>query len=63
MRAANCVGFCLNPFCGEVHCTKGCLPHDKNDSDKTVHDLQHQLGLDVERPEQSTTFSFFYYFT
>ena len=29
MRATNCVRFCLNPFC-----------HDKNDSDKTVHNLQ-----------------------
>ena len=38
IRAANCVRFCLNPFCREVH--EGCLPHDKKDSDKTVHNLQ-----------------------
>ena len=38
MQAANCVWFCLNPFCHEVH--EGCLPHDKNNSDKTVHNLQ-----------------------
>ena len=31
--AANCVRFCLNPFCHEVH--KSCLPHDKKDSNKT----------------------------
>ena len=55
MRAANYVQFCLNPFCREVH--EGCLPHDNNNSDKTVHNLQ--LGLEVERPERSTTFSFF----
>ena len=27
-----------NHFCHELH--EGCLPHDKNDSDKTVHNLQ-----------------------
>ena len=42
-------------FCREVN--EGCLPHNKNYSDKTVHNLQ--LGLEVERPERSTTFSFF----
>ena len=26
MRAANCVRFCLNSLCLEVH--EGCLPHD-----------------------------------
>ena len=34
MRAANCVRFC----CHGVH--EDCLPHDKKDSDKTVHN-QH----------------------
>ena len=38
MRAANCVQFCLNPFSREIH--EGCLPHDKIDSDKTVHNVQ-----------------------
>ena len=38
MQAASCVQFGLNPFCCEVH--EGCLPHDLNDSDKTVHNLQ-----------------------
>ena len=33
-----CVWFCLKHFCFEVH--EGPLPHDKNDSDKTVHNLQ-----------------------
>ena len=47
MRAANCVRFCQNHFCREVH--EGCLRHDKNDSDKAVHNLQ-LLGLEVERP-------------
>ena len=41
MRAANCVWFCLNPFCCEVH--EGCLLHDNT---------SHQLGLEVERPEE-----------
>ena len=62
MRAANCVRLCLNPFCYAVH--EGCLPHTKKkkDSDKTVHNLQF-TPLEVERPELSTTFSFFRYFT
>ena len=38
MPAVNCVQFCLNPFCHEVH--EGCLPHGKNDSDKTILNLQ-----------------------
>ena len=38
MRAANCVLLCQNPVCREVH--EGCLPYNKNDSDKTVHKLQ-----------------------
>ena len=45
MRAANCVRFCLNPFCREVH--EGCLPHDK-----TVHNLNLTsdwiIGLDID---------------
>ena len=38
MLAAKFVLFCLNPFWREVH--EASLPHDKNDSDKTVHNLQ-----------------------
>ena len=38
MRAANCVQFCQNPFWCEVH--EGCLPHDKYDSDKAIHNSQ-----------------------
>ena len=38
VQAANCARFCLNPFSCEVH--EGCLSHDKNDLDKTVHKLQ-----------------------
>ena len=37
IQASNCVRFCLNPSCLEVH--EGWLHHDKNDSDKTVHNL------------------------
>ena len=57
MRAANFERFCLNPFCREVH--EGYLPDNKNDSDNmyTICSL-YQLVLEVERPEQSTTFSF-----
>ena len=57
MRAANCVQFCVNPFCREVH--EGCLPDNKNDSDNmyTICSL-YQLVLEIERPEQRTTFSF-----
>ena len=51
----------LNSFCREVH--EGCLFHDKNKSVKAVHICSsHQFGLEVERPERSTTFSLFYYF-
>ena len=58
MPAANSVQFCLNPFCPQVN--KVCLPHNKNNSDKTVHNLQlASAGLEVERPERSTTFSSF----
>ena len=66
-----CVEFCLNHFYLEVY--EGCLSQDKNDSETTVHNLllrqpyticcSHQLGLEVERPEWSTIFSFFGYFT
>ena len=51
------------PFCRKVHegGHEGCLPHDKKDSDETIHNLQ--LGLEVERPERTTTFSFYRYFT
>ena len=38
MPATNFVRFCQNPLCIEVHV--GCLPHNKNVSDKTVHHLQ-----------------------
>ena len=38
MQVANCVWFCQNPFCCEVH--EGCLFHDKNVSDKADHNLQ-----------------------
>ena len=38
MRAANCVQFYLNLFCPEVN--EGSLPHNKNDTDKTVLSLQ-----------------------
>ena len=64
MQAANCVRFCLNLFCREVH--KGCLPHNKNDSDKTVHNLlliSAWIKLEIHVPEQSATFSFLHYFT
>ena len=37
-RAANGEQFRQDHFCREVH--QGCLPQDKNDSDKTVHNLQ-----------------------
>ena len=61
MQVANCVCFCLDPFCGEVN--EGCLPHNKTDMIEAVHILSsHLLGLaEVERPERSTTFSFFRY--
>ena len=38
MLAAYSVGFRLNPSCPEVN--ESCLPHNKNNSDKTVHNLQ-----------------------
>ena len=38
MRAAYFAPFCLNPFCHEVY--NSWLPHNKSDSDKTVHKLQ-----------------------
>ena len=46
MQAANCVHFCLNPFCREVHeVHEGCLTHDNNDSGKSIHNCSsHQLG-------------------
>ena len=37
MRAEDCAQFCLNPYCEEY---ESCLPQDKNNSDKTVHNLQ-----------------------
>ena len=42
MQAANCV-LCLSEsfLCHEVH--EGCLPHNKNDSDKTVNNMQLTL--------------------
>ena len=46
MGAVNCLRFCLNPFCREVK--EGCLPHDKNDSDKTIHNLRERSGSVVE---------------
>ena len=69
MRAASCVRFCLNPFCREVHdgflpheVHDSCLPHDKKDSEKTYTICSsHQIGLEIERPERSTTISFFFY--
>ena len=33
-----CVWFSQNPYCREVY--KGCLPYDKSDSDKAIHNLQ-----------------------
>ena len=38
MQASNCVQFCLNLFCCKLH--EVCLPHKKNDLDKTIHNLQ-----------------------
>ena len=38
IQAAYCVQFCLNPFCVEVN--EGFLRHNKNTSDKTIHNLQ-----------------------
>ena len=41
MEAANCIWFCLNPFCHEVLSVhEDCLPHHNNDLDKTKHNLQ-----------------------
>ena len=61
MRAASGT-VCLNCFYSKVY--EGCLTQNKNNSDKTAHDLQlHQLWLEVEKPEWSTTFSFLSYFT
>ena len=54
---ANCVRFWQNTFCCEVH--EACLPHDKEDSDKTVHNLQlTSAWIRVERPAWNTRFSF-----
>ena len=39
---SNCVRFCQNPFCREVH--EGCLPHDKKDSDEVVHNFELTLA-------------------
>ena len=55
--AANCVRFCLNPFCREVY--EGCLLHNKTILIKPYSICRsHQLGLEVERSGWSTI-SFF----
>ena len=46
-QAANCVRFCLNPFCCEVH--EGCLLTTKTIEIKPYTICSsHQLGLEVE---------------
>ena len=62
MGAVNCVQVFLNPFCREVH--EGCLPDTKTiEIEPYTICSSHQLGLEVERPEQSTAFSIFRSFT
>ena len=53
MQAANCLLISLNPFGCEIH--ESCFPHDTNDSDKTIHNLQFTSAW--------TTFSPFLLFT
>ena len=46
-------------FSTETGADVSSLPHDKNDSDKIIH---NQLGLEVETPEWSNKFFFFLLF-
>ena len=59
MRAAR---FCLNPYYREVH--EGCLSHNNNNSDKTIHNLQHTSvwirSLKTKAKHYILLFSLFY---
>ena len=59
LRVVNCVQFCLNLGCMKVvYLTTKTIQIEPY----TICS-SHQLGLEVERPERSTTFSFFHYIT
>ena len=50
--------FRLNPLCLGVN--EGCLPHDKNDSDKTVH-FAARTSLDLKLKNQSGALHFCFF--
>ena len=55
--SCKCVWFYLNHFCHEVNNLH--VPHKKNDSDKTVHNLQPRISLDKKFKYQSRVLPFF----
>ena len=55
IRAENKARFLLNPLC--VGVKEGCLPHDKNNSDKTVH-FAARTSLDKNLKNQSGALHF-----